>query len=93
MSHLMSKVPIRQIVRTRRAELPKGWKPGDAMNAIDSSTVPIWRYTTAKRQAFCVQQPQSLGTPDGHTRLWVSDFLSKEDDSLPEEYKRPYPAE
>lgn len=91
MGHLMAKVPVRLVVRIRLALLPKGWKQGESTDVIDSSTVSVWQYDAVARQAKCVQGPQPLSTKGGHVALWVSDFLSEEDDAIPEHLKRPCP--
>lgn len=89
--HLMAKVPIRIVIRIRLATLEKGWKPGDSTNKIDTSTISIWKYDDSRRQAVCIHAHEPLATPGGRIALWLSDFLTKEDDTLPEEFKRPDP--
>lgn len=90
-AHLMAKIPVRVVVRICPASLGEEWEPGANTAEIDSSTVSVWVYDMASRQAKRVHRPEALSTLGGHIALWGSDLLSVEDATLPEQYQRPYP--
>ncbi|KAJ9150190.1 hypothetical protein NKR19_g5334 [Coniochaeta hoffmannii] len=91
LAHLMAKIPVRVAVRICPASLGEEWEPGANTAEIDSSTVSVWVYDMASRQAKRVHRPEALSTLGGHIALWGSDLLSVEDATLPEQYQRPYP--
>lgn len=77
---LMAEFPVRVVVRI-------------AINTSDvtnKSVISVWTYDKYKRHGICFQQPEPLSTPGGRISSWASDFLSVQDDDLPDGYQRPY---
>jgi len=84
--HLMAEVPIRVVVHIK---LEKKAKPGASVVHNNDLTISVWVYDKSARQAKLIQK-ERLSTPGGQIRLWGSDFMTLEDTTLPEKYRRPY---
>lgn len=93
-TELMKAFPdIRTVVHITIASIAKDWRDGKD-GILDSiaarSTISVLRWDPDQLKAEYVQKPESLSEPNGRVSLWLSDFLSKEDDNIPEVFKRPY---